>query len=96
MLVSSGATNFFTLVRYNPPELLEDYLFLKEEKEKKRKRPVRKTDNSIEDEDLSFNSLSSDSDQTEKNSETAEEIIFMLFGPRVWEHEGGQKAKKDF
>ena len=88
MLVSSGATNFFTLVRYNPPELLEDYMFLKKEKEKKSKRHVRKTDNSIEDEDLSFNSLSSDSDQTEKNSETAEEIIFMLFGPRVWEHEG--------
>ena len=88
MLVSSGATNFFTLVRYNPPELLEDYLCIKKEREEKRRRSVRKTENSTEDEDLSFNSLSSDSDQTDKNSETAEEIIFMLFGPRVWEHEG--------
>lgn len=88
LLVSSGATNFFTLVRYNPPELLQDYLSIKSDKEEAQRNAERKSKNCLEDEDMSSNSFASDSDKTEKLSESAEEIIFMLFGPRVWEHKG--------
>ena len=78
ILESSGANNFFTLVRYNPPELLEDYNYFKklEKQEKDRQRM------SVEDD---MKTLSS---STSEEAETAEDIIFTLFGPRVWEHNG--------
>lgn len=83
LLLSSGATNFFTLVRYNPPELLDDYLYLKKEEKRERRRQERL------DKDLpSLPSISDSIVSSENTSETAEDIIFTLFGPRVWEHEG--------
>ena len=36
----------------------------------------------------SLSASSSSEDNYGKDDETPEEIIFMLFGPRVWEHEG--------
>ena len=76
VLESSGANNFFTLVRYNPPELLEDYNYFKKlEKEKKKI--------SLEDDIQSLTTTVSE------DEETAEDIIFTLFGPRVWLHNGG-------
>ena len=84
LLVSSGATNFFTLVRYNPPELLDDYL-----KQKKEEKYLLKQ-NLLSDKDLDkFTPSMSDTIETSSTtSETPEQIIFTLFGPRVWEHEG--------
>ena len=78
VLESSGANNFFTLVRYNPPELLEDYNYFKklEKQEKEKQR--------ISDED----DLKTLSSSPSEEAETAEDIIFTLFGPRVWEHNG--------
>ena len=100
-LESTGATTFFTLVRYNMPELLEDYIHDKEVKEEeamKLKRESLSTDrrNTTKKKILSAinssESLLSDitNSSEAKGEETAEEIIFMLFGPRVWEHEGKQ------
>lgn len=97
-LESSGATTFFTLVRYNMPELLDDYMrekyekteaskmlkrggISKDEKISKKKKILSSINSS-----LSFSSNSEASDG--KEEETPEEIIFMLFGPRVWEHKG--------
>ena len=70
---SSGANNFFTLVRYNPPELLEDYNYFK----KLEKMKKASDDDGIQ----STSSINED-------EETAEDIIFTLFGPRVWLHNG--------
>ena len=78
VLESSGANNFFTLVRYNPPELLEDYNYFKKlEKQEKDQRRL-----SVEDDIKTLSSYPSE------EAETAEDIIFTLFGPRVWEHNG--------
>ena len=97
-LESSGATTFFTLVRYNMPELLDDYMrekYEKTEASKMLKRGVISKDEKISkkkkilssiNSSLSFSSNSEASDG--KEEETPEEIIFMLFGPRVWEHKG--------
>ena len=79
ILESSGANNFFTLVRYNPPELLEDYNYFKKLEAERKK-------NSEED-DLR-------STLTEED-ETAEDIIFTLFGPRVWQHNGQDNTSVD-
>ena len=79
ILESSGANNFFTLVRYNPPELLEDYNYFKKLEAERKK-------NSGED-DLR-------STLTEED-ETAEDIIFTLFGPRVWQHNGQDDMSVD-
>lgn len=81
ILESSGANNFFTLVRYNPPELLEDYNYFKKlEKQEKEKQRI-----SVEDDVKTLSSSPSE------DAETAEDIIFTLFGPRVWEHNGEQR-----
>jgi hypothetical protein len=98
-LESSGATTFFTLVRYNMPELLDDYMREKYEKteasknlkqggvskdekiSQKKKKILSSLNSSLS---LSSNSEASDG----KEEESPEEIIFMLFGPRVWEHNG--------
>lgn len=81
ILESSGANNFFTLVRYNPPELLEDYNYFKKlEKQEKEKQRI-----SVEDDIKTLSSSPSE------EAETAEDIIFTLFGPRVWEHNGEQQ-----
>ena len=78
ILESSGANNFFTLVRYNPPELLEDYNYFKKlEKQEKDQQRI-----SDEDDIKTLSSFPSE------EAETAEDIIFTLFGPRVWEHNG--------
>ena len=86
LLESSGANNFFTLVRYNPPELLEDYNYFKklEKQEKDRQRM------SVEDDMKTLSSSPSE------EAETAEDIIFTLFGPRVWEHNGEQRHYLSF
>ena len=64
-------------VRYNPPELLADYLRSKQEEGRGRE--------SVRSEASSGPSSEA---ATEAAEETAEDIIFTLFGPRVWEHEG--------
>ena len=87
LLVSSGATNFFTLVRYNPPELLDDYLYIKKQERKEKRRQERA------DQELpSLPSISDTYEASETGSETAEDIIFTLFGPRVWEHKGDRSC----
>ena len=40
------------------------------------------------DEDSRRTSLSEVSEDSEAVSESAEDVIFALFGPRVWDHEG--------
>ena len=65
-------------VRYNPPELLADYLRSKQEEGRGRRESVRSE----------ASSGPSSEAATEAAEETAEDIIFTLFGPRVWEHEG--------
>ena len=40
------------------------------------------------DEDSRRTSLSEISEDSEAVSESAEDVIFALFGPRVWDHEG--------
>ena len=98
-LESSGATTFFTLVRYNMPELLDDYMrekYEKTEASKNLKRGVVSKDEKISQKKKkilsSLNSslsLSSNSEASDgKEEESPEEIIFMLFGPRVWEYTG--------
>ena len=84
LLVSSGATNFFTLVRYNPPELLDDYL----QQRKEEKYLLKQNMLSTKDLEKFSSSLSDTIETSSTTSETAEQIIFTLFGPRVWEHEG--------
>ena len=87
LLESSGATTFFTLVRYNIPELLEEYSREKLEESKKGKKEVssEKRKNTLS---LSSSLSSSSEDSGGNEEETPEEIIFMLFGPRIWEYEG--------
>ena len=87
LLESSGATTFFTLVRYNIPELLEEYSREKLEESKKGKKEVssEKRKNTLS---LSSSLSSSSEDSCGNEEETPEEIIFMLFGPRIWEYEG--------
>ena len=97
-LESSGATTFFTLVRYNMPELLDDYIAEKADKAEaaiKLKRDAVSTDGRKSKKKKILSSLDSsaslsvESDASDvKGEETPEEIIFMLFGPRVWEHTG--------
>ena len=70
---SSGANNFFTLVRYNPPELLEDYNYFKK---------LEKMKKASDDDGIQSTST------INEDEETAEDIIFTLFGPRVWLHNG--------
>ena len=70
---SSGANNFFTLVRYNPPELLEDYNYFKK---------LEKMKKATDDDGIQSTST------INEDEETAEDIIFTLFGPRVWLHNG--------
>ena len=89
LLESSGATTFFTLVRYNMPEPLEDYVRENEDvlststsKGNSKKKKILSSMSSS----ASASSISESSEG--KDEETPEEIIFMLFGPRVWEHGG--------
>ena len=101
-LESTGATDFFTLVRYNMPELLDDYIAEKKVKEEAeaaiklkeevlcseggnlKKQKLLSSINSSVESLLSKSGITSDT----KGEETAEDIIFMLFGPRVWQHQG--------
>ena len=112
LLLSSGATNFFTLVsttqiifsdifrlssedggvqvRYNPPELLADYLRSKQEEGRGAGRDEGRGTGRGRRESVRSEASSGPSSEaaTEAAEETAEDIIFTLFGPRVWEHEG--------
>ena len=93
LLESSGATTFFTLVRYNIPELLEEYSREKLEETKKGKKEVssvniKKSEKRKNTLSLSSSLSSSNEDSCGNEEETPEEIIFMLFGPRIWEYEG--------
>ena len=73
-------------VRYNPPELLADYLRSKQEEPRVEGRGAgRGRRESVRSEASSGPSSEA---ATEAAEETAEDIIFTLFGPRVWEHEG--------
>ena len=73
-------------VRYNPPELLADYLRSKQEEGRGAGRGAgRGRRESVRSEASSGPSSEA---ATEAAEETAEDIIFTLFGPRVWEHEG--------
>ena len=75
-------------VRYNPPELLADYLRSKQEEPRVEGRGAgRGRRESVRSEASSGPSSEA---ATEAAEETAEDIIFTLFGPRVWEHEGEQ------
>ena len=82
LLESSGATSFFTLVRYNMPQLLRDYIMERDERRELQSEKGKRSESQV--------SLASSG---QKEEETAEEIIFMLFGPRVWEHEGNSILK---
>ena len=72
-------------MRYNPPELLEDYLVSKKYKLKE-KRGLRPQSSRQVCEDSRRTSLSEVTEESE--SDSAEDVIFALFGPRVWDHEG--------
>ena len=74
-------------MRYNPPELLEDYLDSKRHRLEE-KRALRPQSSRRAGEDSRRTSLSEVSEESEAESESAEDVIFALFGPRVWEHEG--------
>ena len=75
-------------MRYNPPELLEDYLDSKKYKlEQKRGLRPRSSRGRV-GEDSRRTSVSEVTEESEAESESAEDVIFALFGPRVWEHEG--------
>ena len=75
-------------MRYNPPELLDDYLESKKQKLEGKRRLGRQSSQRRGDEDSRRTSLSEVSEDSESSSESAEDVIFALFGPRVWEHEG--------
>ena len=75
-------------MRYNPPELLEDYLDSKKHRLEEKKRAMRPQSSRRAGEDSRRTSLSEVSEQSEAESESAEDVIFALFGPRVWDHEG--------
>ena len=74
-------------MRYNPPELLEDYLDSKRHRLEE-KRALRPQSSRRAGEDSRRTSLSEVSEESEAESESAEDVIFALFGPRVWDHEG--------
>ena len=74
-------------MRYNPPELLEDYLDSKRHRLEE-KRSLRPQSSRRAGEDSRRTSLSEVSEESEAESESAEDVIFALFGPRVWDHEG--------
>lgn len=74
-------------MRYNPPELLEDYLDSKKYK-LEQKRGLRPRSSRRVGEDSRRTSVSEVTEDSEAESESAEDVIFALFGPRVWDHEG--------
>ena len=78
-------------MRYNPPELLEDYLESKKYKLEQR-RGLRPGSSRRVGEDSRRTSLSEVTEESEAESESAEDVIFALFGPRVWDHEGEWNA----
>ena len=77
-------------VRYNPPELLADYLRSKQEEGRGAGRDEGRGTGRGRRESVRSEASSGPSSEaaTEAAEETAEDIIFTLFGPRVWEHEG--------